>query len=174
MIKTVVVTGSTRGIGSGLADELLKRGCQVAVSGREQTNVDRAVAELAARHSSERVWGLPCDVTQAGQVPALWDGAVQRFGRVDTWISNAGSSTPLLPLWEQDPDAVSSPRCSTNGAWSTELTFQEARSFLEGSWHSGPLPGERPSRRPWTRRLAQSPSPRRSAVPGGCRPGPRS
>ena len=103
---TIVITGSTRGIGYGLADELLKLGCQVAVSGREQDNVERAVAELTARHGPERVGGLPCDVIQAGQVQALWDGAVQRFGRVDIWINNAGCSTPLLPLWEQDPEAM--------------------------------------------------------------------
>jgi NAD(P)-dependent dehydrogenase (short-subunit alcohol dehydrogenase family) len=107
-VKTIVITGSTRGIGYGLADEFLKLGCQVAVSGREQANVDQAVAKLAARHGMERTWGVPCDVTQADQVQALWDGAQQRFGRVDVWINNAGSSTTLRPLWEQDPEAMRS------------------------------------------------------------------
>jgi NAD(P)-dependent dehydrogenase (short-subunit alcohol dehydrogenase family) len=105
-MKTIVITGSTRGIGYGLAEEFLKLGCQVVVSGREQAPVDRAVAELAARHGPERVWGCACDVTQPDQAQALWDGAVQRFGRVDVWINNAGISTPLQPLWEQDPEAM--------------------------------------------------------------------
>jgi NAD(P)-dependent dehydrogenase (short-subunit alcohol dehydrogenase family) len=114
MVKTVVITGSTRGIGYGLAGEFLKLGCQVAVSGREQASVDRAIAKLAALGSpgsslagvGDCVWGQACDVTQAGQVQALWDGARQRFGRVDVWINNAGLSTPLLPVSEQDPEAM--------------------------------------------------------------------
>lgn len=105
-MKTVVITGSTRGIGYGLAEEFLKLGCRVAISGREQANVDRAAAGLAARHGADRAWGLVCDVTRPDQVQALWDGAVQHFGRVDVWINNAGISTPLLPIWEQDPAAM--------------------------------------------------------------------
>jgi NAD(P)-dependent dehydrogenase (short-subunit alcohol dehydrogenase family) len=101
-VKTIVITGSTRGIGYGLADEFLKLGCRVAVSGREQANVDRAAAELAARHGAESVWGQACDVTQPDQVQALWNGAVARFGQIDIWINNAGISTPLLRLWDQD------------------------------------------------------------------------
>ena len=105
-MKTVVITGSTRGIGYGLAEEFLKLGCQVVISGRQQATVDQAVAGLAERHGPERVGGQVCDVTVLDQVQALWDGAVQRFRRVDVWINNAGTSTPLAPLWEQDPAAV--------------------------------------------------------------------
>ncbi len=47
-MKTVVITGSTRGIGFGLADEFLKRGCRVVVSGRSQASTDHAVETLAA------------------------------------------------------------------------------------------------------------------------------
>ena len=105
-MKTIVITGSTRGIGYGLADEFLKLGCRVAVSGREQANVDRAVAELAARHGAESVWGQACDVTRPDQVQALWNEAIARFGQIDIWINNAGISTPLLRLWDQDPEEM--------------------------------------------------------------------
>jgi NAD(P)-dependent dehydrogenase (short-subunit alcohol dehydrogenase family) len=132
VVKTVVITGSTRGIGYGLADELLKLGCQVVVSGREQANVDRAVAELAARYDTERVWGLLCDVTHAGQVQALWDGARQRFGHVDIWINNAGASTPLKPVWEQDAEAM-------RGVVETNLVgaLNGARAALRGMMAQG-------------------------------------
>jgi NAD(P)-dependent dehydrogenase (short-subunit alcohol dehydrogenase family) len=89
-LKVVVITGSTRGIGNGLADAFLDLGCSVVVSGRAEESITRAVEALAARHESERVWGHPCDVTEYEQVQALWDAALRRYGRIDIWINNAG------------------------------------------------------------------------------------
>jgi NAD(P)-dependent dehydrogenase (short-subunit alcohol dehydrogenase family) len=105
-VKTAVVTGGTRGIGLGLARELLARGCQLVVCGRSTPGVEAAVRELG---HPDRVLGVPCDVTDAGSVQALWDAAVARFGRVDIWINNAGTTTTPLPLWEVSSDEV---RCT--------------------------------------------------------------
>ena len=98
-MKTVVITGSTRGIGRGLATEFHARGCNVMVCGRGADAVDETVAALGA----ERAAGITCDVTDPAQVQALWDAAVERFGRVDIWINNAGSTTTPYMLWETDP-----------------------------------------------------------------------
>jgi NAD(P)-dependent dehydrogenase (short-subunit alcohol dehydrogenase family) len=107
-MKTVVITGSTRGIGFGLADNFLKRGCQVVISGRKQAVVDQSAAELAQKHGAERVAGYACDVTDYAQLQALWDAAVARFGSVDIWINNAGMGNLLTPFWELDPDIMKS------------------------------------------------------------------
>ena len=100
-MKTIVITGSTRGIGYGLSDAFLERGCSVTISGRGQETVDRAVAELGARHGAERLFGQPCDVTDFDQVQALWDAAKEHWGRIDIWISNAGIAHAQMPLWKQ-------------------------------------------------------------------------
>lgn len=105
-MKTVVITGSTRGIGYGLADSFLALGCAVTVSGREQANVEKAVAALSARHEAGRVFGHPCDVTVYEQVQALWDAAKAHFGQVDLWINNAGISTLQMNLWEIPPERI--------------------------------------------------------------------
>ena len=57
-MKTIVITGSTRGIGRGLADSFLERGCSVVISGRSQEAVDAVVAELGQKHdaSSMQNW----------------------------------------------------------------------------------------------------------------------
>ena len=102
-MKTAVVTGSSRGIGFGLARELAVRGVNVVVSGRSQEAVDKAVAELGR---PEQVLGVACDVTDPGSVQALWDAAVARFGRVDIWVNNAGTTTIPVPLWEVGADEV--------------------------------------------------------------------
>ncbi len=54
-MKSVVITGSTRGIGYGLANEFLKRGCQVTVNGRSQSNVDESIALLSQKHDANRI-----------------------------------------------------------------------------------------------------------------------
>jgi len=89
-MKSVVITGSTRGIGHGLAIEFLKKGCQVMLSGRTQKNVDAEVQKLAAQYGAANVTGQACDVSDWRQVRALWDAAQKAFGTVDIWINNAG------------------------------------------------------------------------------------
>jgi NAD(P)-dependent dehydrogenase (short-subunit alcohol dehydrogenase family) len=102
-MKTAVVTGSSRGIGFGLARELLARGANVVVTGRSSDTVDKAISELGQPDST---LGVACDVTDAADVQALWDAAVARFGRVDIWVNNAGTTTNPLPLWEVGSDEV--------------------------------------------------------------------
>jgi NAD(P)-dependent dehydrogenase (short-subunit alcohol dehydrogenase family) len=102
--KVVVITGSTRGIGLGLAQEFLARGCRVVISGRSNESVDRALSQLRA-NAGDRLVGIPCDVTNYEQLQALWDGAKAAFGRVDIWINNAAAMSVMRPIVEQDPKA---------------------------------------------------------------------
>ncbi len=99
-MKIVVITGSTRGIGYGLADSFLDLGCAVTISGRTQEAVDKAVAELSTKHAAERILGCPCDVTDFGQVLGLWDAARARFSKVDIWVNNAGLGHEQVSFWE--------------------------------------------------------------------------
>ena len=94
MQKVIVVTGSTRGIGKGLAAELLRRGHHVAISGRTQAAVDAAVAELLPLATGgATAIGLACVVSRLADLQRLWDETVGRFGRVDVWVNNAGLSS---------------------------------------------------------------------------------
>jgi NAD(P)-dependent dehydrogenase (short-subunit alcohol dehydrogenase family) len=85
----IVITGSSRGIGRGLADAFVRRGHDVVVSGRRRAELNEAVSALAAIGAG-KAGGVPCDVARKSEVQALWDHAVQAFGRVDIWINNAG------------------------------------------------------------------------------------
>ena len=91
--NVIVVTGSTRGIGRGLALQLLERGQHVIVSGRSATAASAAASELQPHaRDGARVIGVGCDVSQLAQVENLWNTAHREFGRVDIWINNAGIS----------------------------------------------------------------------------------
>ncbi|MFV9674473.1 MAG: SDR family oxidoreductase [Anaerolineales bacterium] len=105
-MKSIVITGSTRGIGYGLAESFLARKCAVMVSGRSREGVEKAVAELRSKYPEDRVFGHPCDVRDPAQLQALWNEAMARFGKIDIWINNAGLSGPQMMTWELAPEQV--------------------------------------------------------------------
>jgi NAD(P)-dependent dehydrogenase (short-subunit alcohol dehydrogenase family) len=107
-MKTIVITGSTRGIGYGLADSFLALGCAVTVSGRTSETVEKAVARLSTKHKADRVFGHPCDVTDFEQVQALWDTAKACFGQIDIWINNAGTGNPQMDFWKLPAERIQS------------------------------------------------------------------
>jgi len=87
---SVVITGSSKGIGLGLAQEFASRGHQVMLSGSSQTSVDEAMLKLQDAGLHDNAQGQACDVSNAEQVQALWDAAASAFGKIDIWINNAG------------------------------------------------------------------------------------
>lgn len=93
-MANVVITGSTRGIGLGLAREFHRRGHNVVISSRGGAAVERALAQVLAEPHGGRAIGQACDVSDEAQVQALWDVAVAALGPVDIWINNAGLAGP--------------------------------------------------------------------------------
>jgi NAD(P)-dependent dehydrogenase (short-subunit alcohol dehydrogenase family) len=102
----VVITGSTKGIGFGMARAFLDRGCRVVVSGRDARRVREAAARLAGDGPAGQVLGRACDVADQGQVQALWDAAMEAFQSVDVWINNAALGSVEQDFWEHDPDTI--------------------------------------------------------------------
>lgn len=99
----VVITGSTKGIGFGMAREYLGRGHDVVISSRGADAVARAVATLTAEFPGRRVLGQACDVADYAQVQALWDAAASGLGKVDCWINNAGRDGMKSPFFMIPP-----------------------------------------------------------------------
>jgi NAD(P)-dependent dehydrogenase (short-subunit alcohol dehydrogenase family) len=98
-MKTIVITGSTRGLGLGLARAFLDLGQAVVISGRTESACDGAVRGLQAHFPADRILAQPCDVRDPARLQALWEAAQRRFGQVDIWINNAGVSAPPSQVW---------------------------------------------------------------------------
>ncbi len=96
--KSIVITGSTSGIGLGLADAFLARGCAVTISGHSQTNLDKAYETLAGKYDKNHIQAYLCDMSHYDEVVGLWEAAVDKFGQVDIWINNAGAGNPQIPI----------------------------------------------------------------------------
>jgi len=105
-MKSVVITGSTSGIGLGLADEFLARDCAVTVSGHSQMNLDKAYGILAAKHAESQILAYLCDVSHYDEVQGLWNAAIERFGRIDIWINNAGAGHPQTSIWNYSRETI--------------------------------------------------------------------
>lgn len=95
--KVVVITGASSGLGEATARHLASLGAKVVLGARRKERLEAIAEELRAAGGLVEV--LETDVTQADQVKALVDKAVQVFGRVDVMINNAGLMA-IAPLAE--------------------------------------------------------------------------
>ena len=88
--KTALVTGSTSGIGLGIAKALAAQGCQIMLNGfGDPAAVERTRAALEAEHRV-RVRYDDADLTRPGEVTALVDATLEALGAVDILVNNAG------------------------------------------------------------------------------------
>src|SRR5438876_10710406 len=95
MDKVAIVTGAGTGIGKAAALALLKEGYCVALAGRRQEPLERAVAESVA---AERALAVPTDVGRQDSVRALFASTREKFGRLDVLFNNAGMGAPAIPM----------------------------------------------------------------------------
>src|SRR4051812_35379102 len=96
--QVAVVTGAGSGIGAAVATTLAADGWTVVLAGRRSQALD----EVAGRGAGlpGQLDPAPTDVTDEASVRALFDGAVERHGRVDLLFNNAGSGAPARDLDE--------------------------------------------------------------------------
>ena len=94
--KTAVVTGGSKGIGRAIALGLAAAGASVALAARGEEELQRAAKEIEAAGGD--ALAVPTDVTDAGQVQALMDRTVERFGAIDILVNNAGAAPFTAPL----------------------------------------------------------------------------
>ncbi|MFF3756195.1 SDR family oxidoreductase [Streptomyces sp. NPDC002185] len=107
--RTAVVTAAAgAGIGGATARRLLEEGARVVLSDAHARRLKESEAELVAEFGPDRVAALPCDVTDETQVAALFDLAVDRHGRLDIVVNNAGlgGTADLVDMTDAQWDKV--------------------------------------------------------------------
>ena len=99
--KVALITGSTRGIGKSIAEELALAGCKVVVSSRKAEACEAVRAEFEKQ--GFEVLAQPCNVSRKEELQALYDKTVAKWGRVDIAVANAAANPYYGPL-AQIPD----------------------------------------------------------------------
>jgi len=88
--QVIVITGASSGIGLHTAREAARRGARVVLAARNARDIERE-AEAIRRAGGDAI-AVPTDVTEYAQVERLARRAVEQYGRIDTWVNNAGVS----------------------------------------------------------------------------------
>jgi NAD(P)-dependent dehydrogenase (short-subunit alcohol dehydrogenase family) len=104
MQTTVVITGSSRGIGFGLAKRFLERGCTVVLNGSSPESTRAALDRLADFRGL--VAGVPADISTKEGIIFLYEESRKLFGKVDIWINNAGVSHEKRNVWDLDAGEI--------------------------------------------------------------------
>jgi NAD(P)-dependent dehydrogenase (short-subunit alcohol dehydrogenase family) len=119
--QVAVVTGATRGLGRGFALALGEAGASVVVVGRDPEAAGEVLADLAERHV-EAIF-VPADITVPAEVEAVLTATLQRFGRVDVLVNNAGTCVhaPALDVTPQDWRSVMT--TNVDALWTCSQVF---------------------------------------------------
>jgi 2-dehydro-3-deoxy-L-rhamnonate dehydrogenase (NAD+) len=96
-IRTALVTGAARGIGLAIARRLAADGLRIAL-----LDLDRDRLAVAARELGHGTVALAADVTRSAEVDAAVQAVVDRWGRLDVLVNNAGITGRSFPIWELD------------------------------------------------------------------------
>ena len=106
--KVALVTGSTSGIGLGIANALAGQGCRIVLNGfGDAADIETLRADMSTRHQVDvRYDGA--DLTDPGAIATLAEGAISAFGGVDILVNNAGiqHTAPIEDFPPQSWDAI--------------------------------------------------------------------
>jgi 3-hydroxybutyrate dehydrogenase len=97
--RTALVTGASRGIGEAISRRFGREGARVALAARNEDACRRIAGEIGA--AGGEAFAVRCDVTDARSIEDAVAAVVERFGRIDVLVNNAGLGGPT-PL--DDPD----------------------------------------------------------------------
>ena len=105
--KSVIVTGSTKGIGKAIAEAFAEAGANLTIVSRNQDDCDRIAGELSGKYG---VKALPVsgDITKIVNIENIVEKTAEEFGSVDVLVNNAGSAVTKasVDLTEEDWDSV--------------------------------------------------------------------
>jgi dehydrogenase/reductase SDR family member 4 len=101
--KVALITGSTRGIGKSIAEEMARAGAKVVISSRKAEACDAVLKEFQAR--KQDAIAVPCNVGYKEQLQSLVDRTLAQWGQIDIVVCNAASNPVFGPLIKVSDEA---------------------------------------------------------------------
>lgn len=105
-MKTVVITGSARGLGFNMAKLFKSKNYNVVISDLSDDNLIKAKEELDKDSSGGNVIYKVCDVSKLNDLEELSQYAINNYQKIDIWINNAGVNQPEKALWELNNNEI--------------------------------------------------------------------
>ncbi len=102
----VVITGSTRGIGLGLAKEFLRSGHNILINGRNRETTTEVLIELRMEFPDSIIHSYACDMTNINSIKRMCWEAYRFYGNIDIWINNVGTEQQNKLIHEHEIEAI--------------------------------------------------------------------
>ena len=100
--QVALITGGGRGIGRAVAIAYAEAGATVCVTARTSSEIDQVVSEI--EQSGGQAFAITCDVSDRSSVEAMIEQTIEKFGRLDILLNNAGGGLERTLVGEDDPD----------------------------------------------------------------------
>jgi NAD(P)-dependent dehydrogenase (short-subunit alcohol dehydrogenase family) len=100
--RVAIVTGASRGLGSAIAEGLAEQGAKVVLSSRKQADLDREADRLNQRFPGSAI-AIAAHAGREDDLRRLVDGTMERLGRVDVLVNNAGTNPYFGSLIDAEP-----------------------------------------------------------------------
>jgi len=130
--KTAIVSGSSRGIGRAIAEQMAEAGANVVISSRKAGPCEEVAAGITK--AGGKAISIPCNVGEKAQLQALVSGTRKHFGQVDILVCNAAVNPyygPLLEVSDEAYDKTMSSNVRSN-LWLMQLVMPEMAERKDG------------------------------------------
>lgn len=98
--KVAIITGSSRGIGRAIAEQMARAGARVVVSSRKAQSCESVAAQIRADGGDAAV--VPCNISSTSDLNELVDQTLAQFGRIDSLVLNAATNPVYGPMADVD------------------------------------------------------------------------
>jgi 3-oxoacyl-[acyl-carrier protein] reductase len=102
--RVVIVTGGAVSLGRGICENLAERGATVIIADRDGSAAQRTASDLSSRGG--KALALEVDVTDGNALDRMVQTVIERYGRIDGLVNNAGIVGPIKPIWETADDNI--------------------------------------------------------------------
>ena len=136
--QVIVITGASSGIGLATAETAARKGAKVVLAARSGETLEEVAARITAEGG--QALSVPCDVSDRAQVNRLAQEAIAHFGRIDTWVNDAGIAIygRLDEVSEED-----SRKLFETNFWGVVHGSLAALPHLKRRWRGTHQPGQR-------------------------------
>lgn len=132
--KVAVITGSTKGIGRAIAEQVAQHGAKVVVSSRKAEACETVAAEINARVGAKRALPVAANISRKADLEHLVARTREAFGRIDILVCNAASNPyygPMLGISDEQFDKILDNNIKSNH-WLCGLVIPEMQQRRDG------------------------------------------
>jgi len=133
--RVVLITGSSKGIGRAIAEEMAANGAKVVISSRKHGPCEEVADAINARHGAGRAIAVPANISSKDELQHLVDATRAAFGRIDVLVCNAASNPyygPMSGITDDQFRKIMDNNVLSNH-WLTQMVLPEMVERNEGS-----------------------------------------